>query len=81
MLKFSTIRKAKPLPPSPGSALPHDDSPIDNLPLSPLGRGLLAHFTPANAIVNGERRLIWLELWRAHLYPAEYYGPTSHREI
>ena len=85
MLKFSTIRKAASMPP-PTLAASHEpgpprSTPFDSLPLNSFGRMLLANFTPGIASVNGEKRLIWLELWRAHLYPAEYYGPTSHREI
>ena len=85
MLKLSTIRRgasprdgaqksAAPIIKDAGAAGRPPASPLDRLPLTSLGRFLLAHWTPQVANVNGEKRLIWRELWNAHIYPAEYYG-------
>ena len=85
MIKLSTIRRgasprdgaqksAAPIIKDAGAAGRPPASPLDRLPLTALGRFLLAHWTPQVARVNGEMRLIWRELWNAHIYPAEYYG-------
>jgi hypothetical protein len=88
MIKLSIIRRgasprdgaqksAAPILKDAGSPGRPPESPLDRLPLTSLGRFLLAHWRPEVANVNGEKRLIWRELWNAHLYPAEYYGPKK----
>lgn len=88
MLPLSTIRRgpaprdgaqksAAPVLKDAGSLGRPTASPLDRLPLTALGRFLLAHWSPDVARVNSRPVLIWRELWDAHLYPAEYYGPQK----
>lgn len=94
MLPLSSIRrgacprdgKEKSAPPpvlrtGPGCSGRPFDHPFDRLPMSTLGRFLLAHWSPAVCnLPDGSRVLIWRELWDAHLYPWQYYAASAHVE-